>query len=69
MNRDNFGKALCLGGIAVAIAGLVASYLSWFWIEFDVLSHFTLHFCLVIAALGLAVVCRPGQCGFRLCWS
>ena len=60
MNRDNFGKALCLGGIAVAIAGLVASYLSWFWIEFDVLSHFTLHFCLVIAALGLALfVSRP----------
>jgi endonuclease/exonuclease/phosphatase (EEP) superfamily protein YafD len=55
MSRDNFGKALCLGGIAVAIAGLVASYLSWFWVEFDVLSHFTLHFCLVIAALGLAV--------------
>ena len=54
MSRGNFGKALCLGGIAVAATGLVASYLSWFWIELDVLSHFTLHFSLAIFALASA---------------
>ncbi|WP_337660459.1 endonuclease/exonuclease/phosphatase family protein [Anderseniella sp. Alg231-50] len=54
MNKDNFGKILCLGGIAVAGAGLAGGYLSRFWIELDVLSHFTLHFSLAIAALAIA---------------
>ncbi len=54
MNKGNFGKAFCLGGIAAASAALAASYLSWFWIELDVLSHFTLHFILAIVAFGLA---------------
>lgn len=54
MSRGNFGKALCLGGIAVAATGLVAGYLSRFWIELDVLSHFTLHLSLAIIALAIA---------------
>jgi len=54
MNRESFGKAICLAGIALAFTCLMASYLSWFWIEFDVLSHFTLHLCLVIFALAIA---------------
>lgn len=54
MNKGNFGKAICLGGITVAVAGLVAGFLSRFWIELDVLSHFTLHFSLAIIALAIA---------------
>ncbi len=55
MNKDNFGRILCLGGIAVAVAGLVAGYLSRVWIELDVFSHLTLHFGLAIFALAVAL--------------
>lgn len=54
MNKGNFGKAVCLGGIAVAGAGLAAGFLSQVWIELDVLNHFTLHFSLAIMALAIA---------------
>ena len=60
MNRSDTGKALCLGGMAIAGAGLVAGYLSRFWIELDVLRHFTLHFSLAFVALAVAcLAARP----------
>lgn len=54
MKHGNFGKALCLTGIAVASICLAASYLSRFWIEFDVLGHFTWHFILTIISCAIA---------------
>lgn len=54
MTRRDAGKVLCLAGIAVAAAGLVAGYLGRFWIELDVLRHFTLHFSLAIIAFAVA---------------
>ena len=54
MSKGSFGKAVCLAGIAVAVAGIGAGFLSRFWIELDVFSHFTLHFALAIMALAIA---------------
>lgn len=54
MNKADFGKAVCLGGITVAVVGLVAGFLGRFWIEVDVLSHFRLHFALAIMAFAIA---------------
>ncbi|MEO1161735.1 MAG: endonuclease/exonuclease/phosphatase family protein, partial [Pseudomonadota bacterium] len=54
MSGRSIGKALCLSGIAIAAAGLVAGYMSRFWIELDVLRHLSLHFGLAIFALAIA---------------
>lgn len=54
MSKGTFGKAVCLGGITVAVAGLAAGFLSRFWIELDVFSHFTLHFVLAVIAFAIA---------------
>ncbi|MEO9873952.1 MAG: endonuclease/exonuclease/phosphatase family protein [Anderseniella sp.] len=54
MNKGALGKAVCLGGIVVAGAGLSAGFLSRYWIELDVFSHLTLHFIIAILALAIA---------------
>ncbi|NNJ75733.1 MAG: hypothetical protein HKP56_11285 [Anderseniella sp.] len=54
MNKRGFGKAVCLGGIAVAVAGLAVGFFSRYWIELDVFSHLTLHFVIAILALAIA---------------
>lgn len=48
--RRSSGWLECLLGLAVGLAGLVASRLGQLWISFDVFSQFTLQFAVVTAA-------------------
>ena len=44
------GRRVCLWGIILAVLALLASRLSGVWLAFDMLSHFSLHYGLIIIA-------------------
>ena len=48
--RHRRGRVACLFGMFLGFAGLIAGRLGVLWIQFDVFSHFTLHFAAIIVA-------------------
>lgn len=48
--RQRRGRVACLFGMFLGFAGLIAGRLGVLWIQFDVFSHFTLHFAAIIVA-------------------
>ncbi|MCH9663854.1 MAG: endonuclease/exonuclease/phosphatase family protein [Gammaproteobacteria bacterium] len=50
------GLALCAFLLLGACLGLVAPYLAYWWIEFDIFSHFRIHFMAVMVVAGVALL-------------